>query len=96
MMSVLKNIFVLVGLLLVLGLGFYLYQTNGSLSLESSPENIKIEAESEDLVRKLNSIKDISINKKMFTDPRFTNLRTFATEVPDYPTGRNNPFLPSS
>jgi len=94
MMSALKNIFVIVGLVLVAGLGYYVYSTNGSLGLQSSDANLNIEAESADLIRKIDSIKRISIDRSLFSDPRFTNLRSFATPVPVYPVGRDNPFTP--
>lgn len=92
MMSVLKNIFVIVGLLLVAGLGYYLYQ-DGSL-LEGANQNgdLQVEAQSEEFIRRLETLKRISINDELFSDPRFTSLRSFATPVPVLPIGRSNPF----
>lgn len=84
----------ILGLLLIAGLGYYLYSTNGSLGLESSEENLSLEAESTELIRKIDSIKSISIDRSLFSDPRFTNLRSFATPVPVFPVGRDNPFAP--
>lgn len=94
MMSLLKNLFVILGLLLIAGFGYYLYTTNGSLGLSSSDTDLNVEAESADLIRKVESIKRISIDRSLFTDPRFTSLRSFATPVPVYPVGRANPFRP--
>lgn len=93
-MTALKNLFVIIGLLLVAGLGYYLYTTNGSLSLQTSDENFNLEAESAELIRKIDSIKNIQIDRDLFSDPRFTNLQSFETPVPTYPVGRNNPFQP--
>lgn len=92
MMNILKNLVVLIGLVLVAGLGYYLYTTNGSIGLDASTENLQVEAESAELLRKIDSIKQIKIDRAVFSDPRFTNLRSFATPVPVYPVGRDNPF----
>jgi hypothetical protein len=95
MMSLLKNLFVIIGLLLVAGLGYYIYSSQGSLSPVSNEQDLNLEAESADLIRKIDSIKRISIDRSLFSDPRFTNLRSFATPVPVYPVGRSNPFRPA-
>lgn len=92
MMSVLKNMFVIIGLLLVAGLGYYLYQGNESLVGGHETGGLQVEAESEDFIRRLEMLKRISIDKELFTDPRFTTLRSFATPPPILPTGRSNPF----
>lgn len=94
MMSLLKNLFVILGLLMVAGFGYYLYTTNGSFTLEGSQADLNVEAESAELIRKVESIKRISIDRSLFTDPRFTSLQSFATPVPVYPVGRPNPFRP--
>lgn len=94
MMSLLKNLFVLLGLLMVAGFGYYLYTTNGSLALENSAAELSAEAESAEIIRKVEAIKRISIDQSVFSDPRFTTLRSFATPVQVYPVGRNNPFRP--
>ena len=92
MMSILKNILVAVGLLLIAGLGFYLY-TNNSLFLAGDTEqNFQIEAQSEDFVRRLGQLKRISIDQSLFSDQRFTVLQSFASPVPALPVGRTNPF----
>ncbi len=93
-MSLFKNLFVILGLLLIAGFGYYLYTTNGSFGLEGSDADLNVEAESAELVRKVESIKRISIDRSLFTDPRFTSLRSFATPVQAYPVGRSNPFRP--
>lgn len=94
MMSILKNLFVILGLLLVAGLGYYIYSSQGSLSPMTNDQDLNLEAESADLIRKIDSIKRITIERSLFSDPRFTNLRSFATPVPVYPVGRDNPFRP--
>lgn len=94
MMSLLKNLFVILGLLLIAGFGYYLYTTSGSMGLQGSETDLNVEAESADLIRKVESIKRISIDRSLFTDPRFSNLRSFATPVSAYPVGRVNPFRP--
>lgn len=93
-MSILKNLFVILGLLLVAGLGYYIYSSQGSLSPMTNDQDLNLEAESADLIRKIDSIKRITIERSLFSDPRFTNLRSFATPVPVYPVGRDNPFRP--
>ena len=93
-MSLLKNLFVILGLVLLVGLGYYLYTTNGSASLDSSNANMSLEAESADLIRKVETIKRITIDRDLFSDPRFATLQSFATPVPIYPVGRTNPFRP--
>lgn len=94
MMSALKNIFVILGLLLIAGLGYYLYSTGGTFGLNTSERDLSVEAESAELIRKIDTIKRISIDESIFSDPRFTNLRSFASPVPVHSIGRDNPFAP--
>lgn len=93
-MSLFKNLFVILGLLLVAAFGYYLYTTSGSMGLNGSDTDLNVEAESADLIRKADSIKRISIDRSLFTDPRFASLRSYATPVAPYPVGRSNPFRP--
>lgn len=92
MVSVLKNIFVIVGLLLVAGLGFYLYTEGELLDGGAQTGDMQVEAQSEEFIRRLETLKRISVDSELFTDPRFTSLRSFATPVPVLPIGRSNPF----
>lgn len=94
MMSLLKNLFVIIGLLLVAGLGFYLYST-GEIGPQANDIDFTLEAESAELVRRLNEVSRITIDSSVFSDPRFISLRSFASPVEQYPVGRSNPFLPS-
>ena len=55
-MSIVKNLFVVLGLVLIAGLGYYLYTTNESFSLKGSETDINLEAESTDLIRKIAEI----------------------------------------
>lgn len=94
MTSVLKNIIVLLGLVLIAGLGYYLYTQN--ISLNTSGDNIAVTnqsaAETEVFLRRLNDLKQIDLNTKLFTDSRFTSLTSYATDVPVLFVGRGNPF----
>ena len=92
MFSIIKNIIVIVGLLLVAGLGYYLFINKDSLGLEATPVDMKAEAQSEDFLRQIDTLKKININTELFSDPRFTRLQSFATPVPVLPIGRSNPF----
>jgi hypothetical protein len=94
MMSLLKNLIVILGLVLIAGLGYYLYSTNGTLALQQNEQDINLQLESAELIRKIDSIKQTSIDRNLFSDPRFTSLRSFATPIPSYPAGRENPFAP--
>lgn len=94
MLNALKNIFILVGLLLTAGLGYYLYTNQNGMNLQTNDQDFSIEAESAALISKINSIKRITIDQELFNDPRFRNLRSFATPIPVYPVGRDNPFEP--
>ena len=93
-MKTIKNLFVLLGLMLIAGFGYYLYSTNGSLGLAGNNTDFNLEAESSELIRRIDSIKRIQIDQDIFSDPRFTTLQSFATPLPVYSVGRNNPFDP--
>lgn len=100
MTSVLKNIFVIAGFLLICGLGYYLYtQNNGSLLSHdgdaSVTSSIQASQEAEILLRQLNDIKSIQINNELFSDPRFTTLVNNTTEVEPSSIGRSTPFEPA-
>ena len=94
MTSILKNIIVVVGLVLIAGLGYYLYTQNIGLNTNSGNTEVSNQsvAETEAFLRRLNDLKKIQLDQSLFSDARFIGLTSYETEVQPLPTGRNNPF----
>lgn len=98
MSSSLQNLFVLIGLILVLVLGYYLYTQNQQAKLSSSIETVNnnVSLESADFLRKLSELQTISFQQSssIFNDPRFISLVDHKVPIDSLPVGRENPFEP--
>lgn len=95
MSSTIQNLIVVLGLIVIAGLGYYLYNQNKESLLSSGNETVQSQAELEsvDFLRKLNELKSLSLDGSIFTDPRFQSFVDREPPVVEEEVGRENPFL---
>ena len=94
MSSFLQNALILLGLTLIVGLGYFLYTQNSGLDVatQNAAVTMQIELETADFLRRLNELKAIELNGDIFTDERFASLIRFSPQLLDQPLGKSNPF----
>lgn len=95
MSSLVQNLFIFLGLVVVLALGYYLYTQNemSSLSLNNDAISTQVAAESAMFLSRLNELKKIDLDDSLFSDPRFRSLIDNSAPVIEDPVGRPNPFV---
>lgn len=91
MSSLIQNIIILGGIVVILGLGFYLYTQKSSEAVEGGV-SVQIELENEEFLRRLKELQSIELNGEIFSDARFLSLKNFSAPVISEPVGRLNPF----
>lgn len=94
MKSTLNNILAIGGFLLLVGFAYYLYTQQGSgvLNNTSTSLNTINTARSNQIVQRLSSIKEISLNGDIFSDPEFRALQDYSTPITPSSVGKSNPF----
>ncbi len=95
MSSSIQNIIVVVGLVLVLGFGYYLYSANKNslLSGGTSVVSNQVAIESADFLKRLEELKTLKLDGAIFSDPRFKSLVDRSHPVSQQVVGRDNPFV---
>jgi len=90
-----KNIIVVLGLILLLAAGYYLFVINDS-GLEAGNQVVlnQAEAETRELLQRLNELKAIELDTAIFSDDRFTSRVDVVPVLTPQQVGRDNPFLP--
>lgn len=91
MSSFIQNTIILGGILVLVGLGYYIYTSNTQSDAESEM-SAQIAAESADFLRRLNELKAIELNGSIFSDPRFVSLVNYSQPVLSEPVGNPSPF----
>ena len=94
MKKIIQNGIILIGFMLLAAAGYYLYLQQGDMLLELADDDLtaQLERESQTFITKQRELEAIELEMELFNDPRFSELRSFATPVPILPTGRSNPF----
>lgn len=95
MTSLVKNGLVLIGLILVGGLGYYLFVIKGDSATLVGGERINdAKLTSDQFLRQLNEIKSYDLSGDVLRDERFRSLVDFTEPIVPQPIGRENPFAP--
>lgn len=93
-----KNKIIALGVLLALvGIGWYSFLGGGGEELLSSDEvdgSTEQSAAEREILNTLLELRAIELEGQIFSDPAFTSLRDFSTDIVAEPIGRNNPFAP--
>lgn len=90
-----KNIIIVLGLILLLVLGYYLFVINRDSGVDSSNEIVvnRAEAETREFLQRLNELKTIELNTTILSDARFQSLVEYTEPVSTVLVGRENPFI---
>jgi hypothetical protein len=95
MTDTLKNLLVLAAFIAVLVIGYFMF----TQSSESTWSLVKTEQVSPVLLEKTqifiqrrSELEARTLDTSIFTDPAFTSLRSYATDIPDQPVGRTDIF----
>lgn len=98
MSSIIQNLLIVVGLLIVLALGVYLWaeQSGQSLSLSfSSQAPTKITVQSQQFLEQFRELEAVTLDTAaVFDSTHFKSLTNFSRPVTPQPVGRTNPFAP--
>ncbi len=96
MSSLIKNTLILGGLLVLAGLGYYLFVINSSSVIQVNNEQVSLQAEAEtqDFLRRLNELKTIELSSSLFTGTDFLRLVDYTTPIQPQTIGRDDPFKP--
>lgn len=93
MSSLIQNSVIVLGLLAIVGLGYYLYAQNSSSTLDQNTRvSNQVAIETAEFLRRLNELKAMELGTEIFSDPRFASLEYTTTPPPSEPVGRVNPF----
>jgi|GEM_PF-794383 len=96
MSSLIQNIIILGGIIVILGLGYFLYTQNSQLDAGSDGFDAQIEAENAEFLRRLNELKAVELNGAIFLDPRFLSFVDFSIPVLPEAIGDSRPFDPNN
>ena len=95
MTQTLKNLLVLIAFVVLVALGYYLFTQNDSsvLSLVKSTDvSPDLLAKTSVFIARRAELEGLALDTSLFTNPSFTSLRSYTTEIPDQTTGRTNIF----
>lgn len=92
MSSLIQNILIVGGVLVILGLGYFLYTQNVGLESTDAQLSAQLMVESEEFLRRLNELKAIELNGSIFTDPRFISLLNYSVPAQAEAVGNSTPF----
>lgn len=93
MSSSLQNILVLGGIMILAGLGYFIFVQNGSSELGNTQVENLAAAETVQFLQRLHELEQMSLDGSIFSDPRFTSLTSFTQPVMPEPYGKANPFV---
>jgi len=91
MSALIQNILIIGGILVILGLGYFMYTQDARLDTKTQL-SAQVAAESEQFLRRLNELKAIELNGDLFSDPRFVSLINYQVPVLPEPIGNKTPF----
>lgn len=95
MSSLVKNGLTLITLIIIGGIGYYLFVLrDDSNVLLNSGEVSEARLASDQFLRQLDEIKNVDLSDEFFVDERFRSLVDFTKPVSPQPIGRANPFAP--
>ena len=95
MTSIFKNLITLLGLVVLAGVGYYLFVVERGSTIDSdrlSAGGLNVNVESELFLRRLGELQRIELSDTIFNDERFQSLHDFGTIIDQVPFGRSNPF----
>lgn len=96
MSATIRNTLLLVALLVILGVGYFMFIADDDAPLSSGISGSEqVQLETQILLSQLQELQQIKIDQSVFSDARFTALRDFRQQLLEEPSGRVNPFAPT-
>jgi hypothetical protein len=93
MSSTLQNLIAVLGILIIGGIGYYLYIQNANIALDTvSATSNEASREAAEFLSGLNELRAMNLDDSLFNDSRFRSLSIFELPVTPVPVGRENPF----
>lgn len=93
MSSTLQNLVAVLGILIIGGIGYYLYIQNANIALDTiSATSNEASREASEFLSRLNELKSMNLDDSLFNDSRFRSLSIFEIPVVPVSVGRENPF----
>lgn len=92
MSSNVQNILIIVGIILIGGLGYYMYTQNSSINLNNSVVTSQASMESSRFLHQLQQLQTVKLDGQIFSDPRFKVLTNLSVPVTPSYVGNSNPF----
>jgi len=96
MTSKLQNAFSIIGIIVIAGIGYYLFVQDGAISLNNLHVDNQAAAETAQFLQRLNELKTIKLEGTILSDQRFISLVDSEQIVVPVQVGRDNPFTPSN
>lgn len=90
MTKIIQNIAIIVGLFVLAGLAYYVFVINKSDSVSEGFDEVSVT--SAQILRQLQTIRSISIEDDLFTNPRFQALGSYEPPVVPVSVGNTKPF----
>lgn len=95
MTQTLKNLLVLIVFVVLVALGYYLFsqRDSGVLSFVKTADVSSTLLEKTSIfIERRAQLESLKLDMSLFTNPAFTSLRSYTTEIPDQSVGRTNIF----
>ncbi len=94
MSQTLQNLLILLAILVVGGLGWYMYsqQSQQTLMLNGASS---IQADIQLYRQQQNTLQRLQLDTSLLSEANFRSLQSVTEPVPQFPLGRSNPFNPS-
>lgn len=96
MSSMLQNLIAILGIVIIGGVGYYLYVSNSSLNSTTVSTANEASIQAAQFLSRLNELKTLTLDDGIFNDPRFRSLVDSRADVMPVPIGRPNPFAVSN
>jgi len=90
-----KNIITIFSIVVLLGLGYYLYLNQGAASLDfvtSQTVSEQLTQNTQMYIERQRLLQEVQLDFEIFSDERFRNLQSFELPVPLIPSGREQLF----
>ena len=78
--------------ILVIVLGFYVYNSFFKTDIASFTVDESVRTIGTEIVRTYDNLQSVSLDQKIFSSPAYLNLTDFTVEIPKQAVGRDNPF----
>lgn len=93
MSDTLRNIIILLCIVLLGVLGWYIFDQNRQLQLQTTTiTGVSLQIEIQRFIEKQSELRQLSMDTDLFHDPVFQSLESITVPIPTFPTGRDNLF----